>query len=321
MKKIFFNPVENRLRAGWRIVIYFAVFLGAAALAGLAFRSLIPHRISRSVIAFPAISCLALGTLWLAGRYLDRRKFKDYGFHLSRRWWLDILSGFILGALLLSLTFLFEKAMGWVTIVDYFHNQREGYIGLPFAIPFVMGIISYIIVGLYEEILFRANLITNLAEGLNRRYSMAKRAILWAYLLSSVFFGLSHSINPNASLVPVLNVLLGGLFIGLPYVLSGELAFSIALHISWNAFQGLFFGFPVSGVSQNVSVIAVEQGGPELWTGGAFGPEGGLAGTVAIFLGCALICLWFRISKRPLSLFIKRAEYRSPDHPRPVTFS
>jgi membrane protease YdiL (CAAX protease family) len=197
MKHVFFNPFQNRLRAGWRILIFFLLVLAALASAGLAMQHLIPIRIVRSVVGFVVIPAIALGTLWLGGRYLDHRRFKDYGFRFSKRWWLDFTFGIILGVLLFCIVFLFEKAMGWVKIVGYFQNQRDGYVGMPFVIPLIMGLVFYIIVGLYEEILFRAYQITNLSEGLNKKNSMARRALIGAYILSAIIFGLFHSGNPN----------------------------------------------------------------------------------------------------------------------------
>ncbi len=311
LKTVFINRAQRRLRAGWRIGVYFLSFFAAVASANFLLKKFIPIRLTRNLIAFLVIPLIALGTLWLAARFLDHRKFKDYGFHLSKRWCLDFLFGLVLGAFLFFVIFIFEKALGWVTIIGYFQNQKEGYIGLPFVIPLIMGLVAFIIVGLYEEILFRANLITNLSEGLNKKGAIPSKATLWAFVLSSLAFGLAHAINPNAALVGVLNIFLGGLFIGLPYVLSGELAASIALHISWNFFQGLVFGFPVSGVLEKTSVIAIQQGGPSLWTGGAFGPEGGLIGSLAIILGCGFIWLWFKVSKRPIAISNKLAEYHS----------
>ena len=274
---------------------------------------LIPIRIIRSLVGFVVIPAIALGTLWLAGRHLDHRKFKDYGFHFSKRWWLDFVFGLVLGTLLFCIVFLFERAMGWVKVVGYFQNQRDGYAGMPFVIPLIMGLVFYIIVGLYEEILFRAYQINNLSEGLNKKKSMASRALVGAYILSAVIFGLFHSGNPNINYLGVINLVLLGLFWGLPYVLRGQLAMPIALHASWNIAQGLVFGFPVSGEHNNLSVIAIEQGGPQIWTGGAFGPEGGLIGSVTLVVGCAFVLLWLKTLRRPISLFTELSEYHSPN--------
>ena len=311
MKKIFLNNYQNRLKSGWRILIYFLLFFTIFALASLIIQNLISIRIIRSLISFLIISAIALGTLWLGGRYLDHRKFKDYGFNISRKWWLDFTFGIVLSSFLFCIVFLFEKAMGWINLVDYFQNQREGYIGMPFVIPFIMGLIFYIIVGFYEEILFRAYLITNLSEGLNKGNTIAKKALIGAYILSTIIFGFFHSGNSNVTILGVINIILLGLFLGLPYILSGELSMSIALHISWNFFQGLIFGFPVSGEQNNLSIIAIEQGGPQIWTGGAFGPEGGFVVSIVLFVGCGFVLLWFKILKRPMSLFTKMAEYNS----------
>ena len=88
---------------------------------------------------------------------------------------------------------------------------------------------------------------------------------------------------------------LAGLFLGLAYVLTGELAIPIGLHITWNLFQGPVYGFPVSGTTaRGAQVLVIEQGGPEAWTGGTFGVEGGLLCLLLTLLGSALIVGWVR---------------------------
>jgi membrane protease YdiL (CAAX protease family) len=85
-----------------------------------------------------------------------------------------------------------------------------------------------------------------------------------------------------------------GLLLGLGYLFTGRLGISIGLHFSWNFFQGNVFGFPVSGRDFGASFVGISQGGPEVWTGGAFGPEAGLLGFLAYGLGGLLVLLWVR---------------------------
>jgi hypothetical protein len=87
--------------------------------------------------------------------------------------------------------------------------------------------------------------------------------------------------------------------------------------MSWNFFQGSVFGFPVSGVSSAASFIGIHQAGPELFTGGAFGPEAGLVGLVALALGSVLIVLWLRWTRGATQLDQRLAVF-SPPAPRPV---
>jgi CRISPR/Cas system-associated protein Csm6 len=63
---------------------------------------------------------------------------------------------------------------------------------------------------------------------------------------------------------------------------------SIGLHIGWNFFEGTVFGFQVSG-STFFRLIIQSVKGPELITGGDFGPEAGLIVLPAMLLGAGLI--------------------------------
>ena len=256
----------------------------------------------------------ALLTVWLAGRFLDRRSFSEFGFRLGAGWWLDLVVGMVLGALLMTAVFLIELGLGWVEVTGSFETQG----GAPFVISLLFPAAAFVCVGVSEETVFRGYQLKNAAEGLNYPSLGPRGAILLAWVLSSVFFAVLHAANPNATPISTLNIVLAGLMLGFGYVLTGELAIPIGLHITWNFFQGAVYGFPVSGFGDfGPALLTTEQGGPELWTGGSFGPEGGLLIPAVMLLGISLVALWTRLRTGKVSLHAPIAE--SPYRDRPQT--
>jgi hypothetical protein len=101
-----------------------------------------------------------------------------------------------------------------------------------------------------------------------------------------------HLGNPNATWVSTLGIFLAGIFLAYGYIRTKQLWLPIGLHIGWNFFEGVGFGFPVSGLDDIYKLIRIEVTGPELWTGGAFGPEAGLIVIPALIVGGILIYLF-----------------------------
>lgn len=60
--------------------------------------------------------------------------------------------------------------------------------------------------------------------------------------------------------------------------------------------EGVVSGFPVSGLDI-YALTRIQVHGPELWTGGAFGPEAGLIVLPALLVGAGLIYLYSKIEK------------------------
>ena len=246
-------------------------------------------------------------SIWLAGRLLDRREFASFGFQINKNWWIDFGFGLTLGAGLIGLIFLVEIALGWLSIRGILATLNPE---TPFLIAILYPLIMFLAVGFYEELLSRGYHLKNLAEGLSGKFIKPQSAILLATLITSINFGIMHASNPNASLASTLNISLAGVFLSTAYVFTGQLAIPIALHISWNFFQGNVFGFPVSGMSfRSATFIQIEQGGPDLWTGGAFGPEAGLLCTLIMILGILIILLWARKRYGRIALFLPLTEH------------
>jgi membrane protease YdiL (CAAX protease family) len=257
----------------------------------------------------------ALVGMWVGGRFLDRRRLRDFGLHLDRGWWMDLGFGLALGAALMTVIFLVELVMGWVSVTGGFETGRAG--GAPFWVAILGPVALFVSVGVYEELLFRGYQIKNISEGLGGVIG-ARGAIVTAWVLTSLAFGLLHIPNPNSTILSTTNIVLVGVMIGAGYVLSGRLAIPIGFHVTWNFFQASVYGFPVSGLdSARARFIAIEQGGPEVWTGGPFGPEAGLLTVLATLLGVLLISLWMRLRKGKVSLHLPLAARpgdHGPDH-------
>ena len=310
LSRLLWSPAERRLRALWRLILHTLLI----AALGLAAVSLIPVDSMAWAGAFagylpmalPAVAIVA-GTL-LAARFLDRRPISDLGLQFTPAWWRDLAFGLLLGAILMLLIFVLELAMGWITVDGFFTSG---------SMPFWSGILFFLIlflgVGVYEELLARGYHLKNMAEGLGFSPLGKAGGLVLALLISSAIFGLLHAGNPNATAFSTLNLFLAGLFLGLPFVLTDQLAMPIGIHITWNFFQGNVFGFPVSGTSTNeTSFIAVQQRGPDLWTGGAFGPEAGLLGIAAIIVGSLLVVWWVKRTRGTVGLALAVAEYQPP---------
>ena len=161
-------------------------------------------------------------------------------------------------------------------------------------------------VGFSEELMYRGYHLTNIAEGFNIKAIGPKYAIVIAVFLSSILFGIFHLGSPGANLISIFIIFLMAILLSIAYVLTGRLAMPIGVHIAWNLFQGNVFGFPVSGTTfaaETVTFFSIQQSGPELWTGGAFGPEGGLLGLLVIIAGIFLMVGWVRFRYGSIKLY------------------
>jgi membrane protease YdiL (CAAX protease family) len=120
---------------------------------------------------------------------------------------------------------------------------------------------------------------------------IAARYRLWTgVLVSAVFFAVLHAINPNLTPIAGLNLVLYGLFAALYVLREGSLWGISAQHAAWNFAQGNLFGFEVSGIAPAGGMLLnMMETGPDEVTGGAFGPEGGLAITAVLVIGIVVL--------------------------------
>ncbi len=298
LKDFFISPGEARLRSGWRIVIHTILY------NILIFCLAIPYGITVYFVDLSAfdlwisqfISLFAVTlSVFLARRFVDRRAFCSLGIRLSPRLILDLAAGFSIAGLMQALIFGLEMSLGWLEIEAFAWDQSSSirfFDNLPLCTEIQTGIyiagtvaiwlLFYTLTGWNEELLFRGYRLQNMAEGLNP---------WWGLLLSSLWFGAAHWLNPSASWKSTIGICLAGVFLAYGYLRTRQLWLPIGLHIGWNFFEGTVFGFPVSGMSL-YSIVRTTVSGPESWTGGAFGPEAGLILLPALIFGAILVYLY-----------------------------
>jgi len=312
IKALFWNEKQARLRAGFRILIQLTLFF--ILMKGLAALMDVPSEITGnlSLWIYLAVAGVRLFrvliSVWLSGRFLDRRPFAEFGLRLNKQWWQDLGFGLGLGIVMIGGVFLIELAAGWVTIADTIHTANSEQ---TFILPFIVFVVLFGCVGFSEELNSRGYHLTNIAEGFNLKAIGPKYATVIAVVLSSLLFGLFHLGSPGATPISLFTIILMAILLGIAYALSGRLAMPVGVHIAWNLFQGNVFGFPVSGTTfpaETVTFFSIQQRGPELWTGGAFGPEGGLLGLFAVLVGILLILAWIRFQQGEIKLDVQLAQ-------------
>jgi membrane protease YdiL (CAAX protease family) len=124
----------------------------------------------------------------------------------------------------------------------------------------------------------------------------APMPVLGAYatiLPFAALFGISHFNNPHATLLGAVNTVGWGILFGYAFLRSGDLWLPIGLHFGWNVVLPLF-GAPLSGFKIIVTGYSLKWSSPELWSGGAYGPEASLLTT-----GVLVLLFWY-LGKAPV---------------------
>ena len=213
--------------------------------------------------------------IWIFRKYIDRMSIISMGYDIKGRF-KDIIYGFLVGFVLISLGFIILFIFNNLEIITVQYNSK-----IIFGSFFF-----FLVAAIIEEIVFRGYILNNLLNSMKNKYL--------ALLISSLLFALIHGLNPNLSLLSIINLVIAGLALGISYIHTKNLWFPIFLHVSWNYFQGPIYGFEVSGMD-SPSIISQEVIGSDLITGGKFGFEGSI---ILTFLLIGMIFLVDRIYKK-----------------------
>ena len=271
-----------RIKYGWlRAVLFFIsffIFIAVFDLIGIAIVSSISEYSFEEYISdtdllmenkmmLLMMVCQLLGTLftvWLFQKFINREPFTSIGLEFSG-YKDDFVSGLLLGVGLIVLGFGTLYIFNFLSVasIQFSLIDQLFYLSL------------FAVVYLNEEIAIRGYILQNLSSSFNKYIAL---------VLSSLVFMIMHIGNPNMSAVPLFNLFLAGLLLGVYYIHKNNLWFPIGAHITWNYFQGPVLGFEVSGNDVD-SIFIQSLDGSELITGGEFGFEGSIILTTFMIIG------------------------------------
>ncbi len=263
---------------GWlRVILFilpFFIFVAISQiLAGITLGMKMPARhftpnLFQSTVFTLYMLAATFGVVAIFRRWVDRESFKSLGFGLNN-FVRESTTGILLGIGMITLGFVLLLIM-----------HEINFMGTnPQAYGILLSVLLFVAVAFNEELIFRGYILGNLMLSMNR----------WvALLVSSVFFSLLHMGNAHFTLLGFFSILFAGLLLGLPYIFTRSLWLPIALHFSWNYFQGTIFGFSVSGNAE-YSLITQTRTSDTLLNGGEFGFEGSILAIVFLAIAIGIL--------------------------------
>jgi membrane protease YdiL (CAAX protease family) len=272
------SPTFLRRLSQWapiRVICYVAAIIAIAIIAKILAQLLVPPSPSPLheplMLARNLLLPIAMFAVYaLLVRVIERRAASELD---VRKGLATFLVGLLIGVTLMVTIYLGLWELGMARFAG-----GTGLEGLMVALAY------YMATAMGEELLFRAVLFRIVEEVGGTTAAVG---------ISAVIFGVLHAANPGATAFGIGALAIeGGVMWALAYVLTRNIWLAVGIHMSWNFTQGYVFGAEVSGNSSPYSVLKTSLSGPDVLTGGSFGPEGSvLALGVGLVASAVLIVL------------------------------
>jgi len=293
---IFINAKEQRLKAGWRILFFLLIFFSFSSLIFIV-KPLLGEMTKRDFLenySLLIITILAFGATiatLLSRKFWDKKSFVSLGLAWNKQAVKDLLFGYLLSGLMATSFFFILISFG---LLDFNGFNFEGS-GLNKSFDFVrfmsvltlgslgLMLVEHILVGYWEELVFRGYIFQNLIEGLG---------LATAIVISCLLYGIIHYMNPNATILSSAIIVGFGFLRIFGYLSTKMLWLSMGMHIGWNFFQGPVFGFAASGHKKATLLQHSFTSDKHYLTGGEFGPEGSVF-ILPILLITLFIMKWY----------------------------
>ncbi|MFP7416631.1 CPBP family intramembrane glutamic endopeptidase [Priestia filamentosa] len=267
MKK-FFYIYGKILIVSLSSLILFAILSSVKADSSLIIRTL--FLIQKAMMLLPV---LILYRLW------DNGKWKLGIIQHNKK--LYFTKGALLGFAFMTLSIV-------ITIVLETHRITLHNWNVQMIVSLFYTLFLCLVVSFAEETLFRGYI-----QGLVKHHYTYTAGIIF----STLFFAAMHGMNNNFSVLAFIELILGGLFLGIVREKTQGLWFGIGFHCFWNFTQSGIFGF-LQNKEESISVLSIIFKEKNVITGGEWGPEASIVTSLVLILLIAYLQIkkygWFK---------------------------
>ena len=255
------------------VVLRVGLFLAALVICRQLFLLLIPAGDAVIRSAFSTFAGGAAANVLMA-RLFGTGRPSDFGLGWDGRAAWQVLIGLGAGGGGAALMLGIPLALGLATL----ESQRAAAAGA--LVPALVLILVLAFGSLGEELTFHGYAFQFLLR------SNGLGGVFATILPVSALFGLMHMSNEHVTLLALGNTMAFGFVLGFACWRTGALWLPVGVHFGWNLMLPLF-GANLSGFTIGMTGYALHWKAGELWSGGEYGPEGGLLcslAAVAVFL-------------------------------------
>ncbi len=269
------------VKQGWLRVVFFLIgyttlILAIAPLSTfINVKELLPvskvfNNFTGSIFTSFIISILVV---WIFCKLVDKRSFVSLGWQrkgCSRESMIGLFTGLLLVTIIASVLWAMQLSQ-WFITGETTTNM-------------LLVLLLMIFVAVAEELVFRGYILGNLMQSMNKELAL---------FISALLFAVFHLLNPSFNTIGFINIFIAGLLLGINFIFTRNLWFSVFLHFAWNFLQGPVLGFTVSGI-ELPSLLAQILKGSILFTGAKFGLEASLLTTIVMSITTLIYYYLFR---------------------------
>jgi membrane protease YdiL (CAAX protease family) len=272
------------IKAGWlRVLIYLLVLLAIVSLSLVIYAykantklpggemNITSMQIDPGLLSV-GLFVLTLLVTYIFRRWVDRKPFVSLGINPEAHG-REAIAGGMYAIFIIGISSLLLKWTGHLKWMDILFDPRTLFLSFG----------TILLSAFYEELIFRGYVLSNLLESFSK----------WtALIISALLFMIAHW--NTVGFFPMVTTLIMGLILGINYLYTRNLWFSVCFHFGWKFLEGPVLGFPGKNTIQ--TLLQTDVQGDEMITGGGSGFEGSVILTAFSIL--SLIALYLFLQKK-----------------------